>query len=76
MEAERFAALVRESERIDAADMNARGYVQGTKPISDRLAALQRRMTVPPTLKTREELAADADALWAQHEGKIRQREH
>lgn len=74
-EAEHFASLVREFERIDAADMLTRGFIKGTQPVSERMRSLVAKATVHvPLPKTREQLSEEADELWARHMGGISQR--
>ncbi len=70
-----FASLTREAERIDLADLTARGFIQGTKPIHDRATALQLRVTAGPLTPTiAEELSKHADDLWNQHEKALKSR--
>lgn len=73
-EAEIFAAFVREYERIDGADMIARGVIKGTAPISDRFRRLQAKTTAPVAPRTREELSRAADELYARHEAAMHRR--
>lgn len=73
-EAEYFRSLTREFDRIDEADMIARGFIKGTQPIAQRMQNLLSRVSVPVSKQSREELARQADELWAQHGRAMRSR--
>lgn len=77
-ESERFDVLVREHERIDTADMITRGFIQGTKPLSDRLNSLLRKVDGPQVShapETKEEMMQRAREQYARHHG-LKIREH